>query len=127
MPFSQKLLPTLALVAPTAVSIFLIATRNDLWGGTFRNFVSNSRSAVQIIVQVASLTLAMLQVYTLSKLFTLAVRLQLSGERISLNRLSLLTAISHARIDANLPTRYLVVLVSLVAITTYPLHYGRAP
>lgn len=116
----EKLLPALALILPTGVSIFLVSVRNRLWDGDFHDFVQSSRSAVQVIVQILSLVLAMLQIYALRKLFTLGTRLLLGGRRLSLDTLSLWAAISQAKLDSSLSKRYVVIIIAFVALTALP-------
>ncbi|KIW30465.1 uncharacterized protein PV07_06207 [Cladophialophora immunda] len=116
----EKLLPGLALVPTTAVSLSLFATRNHHYQGHFFDLVQDSRSAVQVVVQILSLILAMLQLYALRKLFALATRLLLPGRRLSLETLSLWVAISQTKLDNTLPMGYSVPISVLVVLTGLP-------
>lgn len=116
----QKLLSALALLLPTAVSILLLSIRNHLWDGSFRNFVNDSRTAVQVIVQILSFVLAMLQIYALRQLFALATRLVLPKRTLSMETLSWWTAISQTKMDSSLPMSYLICTITIVVLTALP-------
>ncbi|KAJ9615561.1 hypothetical protein H2200_001636 [Cladophialophora chaetospira] len=117
---SGKILPTLALFVTTTVSVVLLVFRNHLFGGNFPTIVEDSRSAVQVVVQILSFFLAMLQVYVLRTLFGYATRLLLPGRRLNLDKLSLPAAISQGKLDFSLSKHYLVIIFAVVGLTALP-------
>jgi hypothetical protein len=102
-----KTLHVLAIFITTLVSTYLFWTRDRLYSDPLVNFVKTNRSSVQIIVQLLSHALALLQLYVLRSLVNFGSRLRLQKYQVSLNRLSLWAALGNAQIDWSLPTLYL--------------------
>jgi hypothetical protein len=105
-----KLLPLTALLVTTAVAISLITTKSWRYSGDKVSVVRENRATIQIVVQVVSHGLALLQCFVLRTLFSFATRIRVNSERITLEKYALWAAGSQSVVDWTLSKRYLVYL-----------------
>jgi hypothetical protein len=116
----ERLLPLSALLVTTAASIFLITTKSHSYGGNKVSIVRDNRATIQIIVQVVSHGLALLQLYALRTLFNFATRLRLSSERITLDKYAFWSAGSQLVMDWTLSKTHLAYLTLAVILAATP-------
>lgn len=108
----------LSLVIPTIASaaLFGLTLSNTYVGHGLKTWVLSNRAPIQIVVQVLSTLIGACQIYALSTSIRFWTNTYLSTTPISLDTLKLLDAITTARLDLDVPTRALTIL--LVYLTT---------
>ena len=115
-----RLLPVLELFLPTATICTLLWIGDWEYTGMFYSFVKSNQATMQIMVQVISHILAMLQVSSICAVLNLSTRYRSLHRSTSLQDLCLWIALSTARIDLNLPTPHLLTASAFVAATLLP-------
>ena len=114
------LLPGLELLPPTAAIYILLWIGDRESTESFYSYLKNDEATIHILVQVVSHVLAALQISSMCTTFNLSTRVRWLRRSVSLNDLSLWTALSTARVDPNLPPCYLAVAFAFVAATLLP-------
>ena len=113
---SEKLLPLLALLFTTSVSIALFPiNRHDFSGKTVR-MVTRNRDTVAICVQILAAIFGMLQTWVICSLTNKANRLRLR-QSTTLHEMSMWMAISIPRVDFSLPWSMTLLCISVLVIT----------
>ncbi|KAK5757740.1 hypothetical protein LTS12_012199 [Elasticomyces elasticus] len=102
-----RLLPLLASFPPCLFSLLLLAQTHRHYGHALTSLVSSNRTAVQISVFVLSYGLGLLQLYSLSAIFTYATRLLALQRPVRLEKLRYWSAIANDRFDVALPAGHL--------------------
>ena len=115
-----RLLPALELFLPTATICTLLWIGDWEYTGMFYSFVKSNQTTMQIMVQVISHILAMLQVSSMCAVLNLSTRYRSLHRSTSLQDLCLWIALSTARVDLNLPTPHLLIASAFVAATLLP-------
>ena len=116
--YSAKVFHIIALLITTVLAIISLSTRSAHYTGSLLSLVQHHRTNVQVIVQIVSYTAAFLQLYILRKIFSFAFRLHIRKATMSLEKLSLYTAIANCQVDLNLSLWNLLIclLITLLAI-----------
>lgn len=115
-----KVLHVLAILLTTLVTTFLLSRQTYLYGGAIVDVVKQERASLQILVQVLSHGLALLQIYALRTLFNFASRLYLQRRTISLESLAFWTALSNAQVDWSLSLGYMASSLMVVGLFIVP-------
>ncbi len=115
-----RLLPVFELLLPTVAICILLWIEDWQYTGTFYSYVKSNQASMQIVVQIVSHLLAMLQVSSTCALLNLSTRFRSLHRSTPLQDLSLWIALSTARIDRNLPTFHLAMDLTFVAATLIP-------
>lgn len=115
-----RLSPVLELLLPTVTICILLWIGALKYTGRFYGFVKSNQASTQIVVQVVSQVLAMLQVSSVCSVLNLSTRYRSLRRSTSLEDLSLWIALSTARVDLTLPTLHLLIASAFVAATLLP-------
>ena len=118
-----KTLPLIYLIPPTVAVVALLASRGRKYTGDLLVDVSttNGRATAQVLVQIISHVLGMLQVMVLGSMLSFALRLMLaSGRSTTLHTLSFWTSLSPARFNYTLPPFYLFTAIGLLFLSLIP-------
>lgn len=110
----------LELLLPTAAILILLWIGDRESTESFYSYLKNDQATIQIVVQIVSHVLATLQIASMCTTFNLSTRFLFRLRSISLNELSLWTALSTTRVDPNLPPFFLAVALGFVAATLIP-------
>ena len=107
-------------ISPHSHYLYLIVDwRLRIYGDVLQLCESN-QATMQIMVQVISHILAMLQVSSICAVLNLSTRYRSLHRSTSLQDLCLWIALSTARVDLNLPTPHLLIASAFVAATLLP-------
>ena len=117
---SVRILPLLELLPPTTAILILLWIGDRESTESFYRYLKNDQATIQIVVQVISHVLAALQIASMCTTFNLSTRFRFRLRSISLNELSLWTALSTTRVDQNLPPFYLALALAFVVATLIP-------
>ena len=108
------------LLLPTAAILTLLWIGDRGSTESFYSYLKKDQATIQIMVQIVSHALAALQVSSMCATFNLSTRFRFLRRSISLNDLSLWTALSTTRVDPNLPPFHLAVTLAFMAATLVP-------
>ncbi|RJE18293.1 hypothetical protein PHISCL_09370 [Aspergillus sclerotialis] len=108
------------LLFPTAVSFLLLASSARDWevSGYSYLIITRNRTTVQIIVQIISNGLCLIQVFTVCRLINFATRIRFIRSPVSLNTLGLWTALSTPAINWSLPMGMIIASIFFVNLST---------
>ena len=112
--------PLIAALVPFILAILLVIQAPRRYHGSIVSFVSSNRSAVQIIVQVVSHSLGLLQIYLVQTSQKFAVRLRLFRTSTSLEHVGFWMAVASGKLETSLTIRHLAVSSTLIAICVIP-------
>lgn len=116
-----RFLPLLALLPPTAAVIALLVTKNQTYPGELLVYIRDERASAQLVVQIISRLLAMLQMLALCMMLNFAVRLWLgSPGSATLQKLGFWSALSTLRLDSSLSSFYLSATVGFLTVSLLP-------
>ncbi|KAL2037397.1 hypothetical protein N7G274_009882 [Stereocaulon virgatum] len=115
-----RLQPVLELLLPTITVSILLSNGDRSYTRIFYHFVKSNQATMQIIVQVISHILAMLQVSSMCAVLNLSTRYRSLHQSTSLQDICLWIALSTARVDLNLPMPRLLIVSAFVAATLLP-------
>ena len=115
-----RLLPGLELLCPTVAICILLWIGDAQPTESFYSYLKDDQATIQILVQIVSHVLAAMQISSMCTTFNLSTRFRFLHQSISLNDLSLWSALSTARVDANLPPLYLAITLAFAAATLLP-------
>ena len=116
--FRSKAILLLSFTTPTIISAVLLGLilSKTYVNHELKTWVSSNRASVQIVVQVLSMLMGVCQIYGLSTSIRFWTNIRLSRTSISLDTLKLLDAITTSRLDLDVHTQALPIL--LVYLTT---------
>ncbi|KAK3652900.1 hypothetical protein LTR56_004848 [Elasticomyces elasticus] len=117
---TSKLVPLFINVLPCLLSIWLVIQAPHHYGRTLTSLVSTQRTAVQILVQILSHGLGLMQVYSLRTCLRFTIRLLVFRTPVGLEKLGYWAALTSGQIDTTLPARLLFMCASLVALSVVP-------
>jgi hypothetical protein len=111
-----------ALSLTTTIAFLLVVAGYRAWSqtGRFCQLVTADRASVQIVIQVLANALGLVHVTAICRLINYATRMHFHETSISLDTLRAWVALSMARVDWDLPRRWLLPLVVLVAFNLVP-------
>ncbi len=112
-----RLLPVFELLLPTVVICILLWIEDWSYKGTFYSYVKSNQASMQIVIQIVSHLLAILQISSTCALLNLSTKFRSLHQSTSFQNLSLWIALSIAWIDLNLSTFHLVMNLIFVAVT----------
>ncbi len=112
-----RLLPVFELLLPTVVICILLWIEDWPYTGTFYSYVKSNQASMQIVIQIVSHLLAILQISSTCALLNLSTKFRSLHQSTSFQNLSLWIALSIAWIDLNLSTFHLVMNLTFVAVT----------
>ncbi|KAL9138769.1 MAG: hypothetical protein Q9175_000035 [Cornicularia normoerica] len=115
-----RLLPMLELLLPTAAILYLLWNGDREFTESFYRYLKTDQATIQIVVQVVSHVLAMLQVSCLCATLNLSTRFRFLRRSASLHDLKFWTALSTTQVDLSLPSFYLAVAAAFVVATFVP-------
>jgi len=118
--FIVRVLPLLAAVIPCVVSILLLSQVHHRYGYGFTTFVQQSRTGVQIAVQVLAHGLGLAQVYSLRGLYKLHFRLDVFDKTMTLEKLSFSTSLANGQLNLSLTKQHLMITIFSLAIFLVP-------
>ena len=118
--FVVRALPLFAAVIPCIVSVLLLSQVQHRYGYDFTTFVQQSRTGVQIAVQVLSHGLGLAQVYSLRGLYKLHFRQDVFEKTMTLERLSFSTSLANGQLNLSLSKRHLIITIFSLAIFLVP-------
>ena len=112
----RKILPIVATLVTTLISILLIWQRDVRAVGTFRDAVLSNPGTTGFVKQIVAGLLGFLWIYVAGAVFNLATRLRLaSPERIpTLRSLNVCVACGTQRVDLSLPILYMGLTAAVV-------------
>ncbi|KAK5692397.1 hypothetical protein LTR97_010705 [Elasticomyces elasticus] len=117
---TSKLVPLFINVLPCLLSVWLVLQAPHHYGRTLTSLVSTQRTAVQILVQILSHGLGLMQVYSLRACLRFAIRLLVFRTPVRLEKLGYWAALSSGQVDITLPAKLLFMCASLVALSVLP-------
>ncbi|MCJ1468554.1 hypothetical protein MMC07_007183 [Pseudocyphellaria aurata] len=119
---SARLLPLFALILPTAAVIALWTDRDYIHFGELVDFVQEERPTVQLVVQIVSRVLAMLQMTAVCSILNFAVRVRLGsqGGSINLQALGFWSSLNVLRINFSLSAFYVLGTAGFLAVSLLP-------
>ncbi|OQU95029.1 hypothetical protein CLAIMM_01298 [Cladophialophora immunda] len=109
-----------ALLLPTGLSAFLLVTRLKRYSGSVVTFVQENRASAQILVQILSQVLAVLQLDALKTLLNFRTRLLLIKQHLSLDELAFRAAIVRQYAETTLSPTHVTSLVLLLVLSAAP-------
>lgn len=117
---TARLYPFIVLLPTTALSIAVLSIQNAKYTGSILSLVQSNRASLQIIVQVVSHGVALLQISTLRSIFNFSSRLRIRIAPMHVEKLSLWTAIATTQVDFNLSVRYLAICLLVALLCVVP-------
>lgn len=115
-----RLLPLLSALLPGIVSILLLAQLNERYSHSFTNFATNQRAIVQIVVQILSHVLGLLQIYSVRSYYIFAIRSQAFKRSTRLGDVGFWIALRNGQVGFSLSTKYLLLTAIVVMICVIP-------
>lgn len=118
-PWQHYLVFTLLLL-PTLASLLLLVSNAEEWSltGYAYRIVTGNRATTQIIVQILSQSLCLIQIFTICRLINFATRIRFTRSPISLNTLGLWTALSTPTVNWSLPLGMIIASIIFVNLST---------
>jgi hypothetical protein len=108
------------LILPTGLSLFLLVTTSRRYSGSVVTFVQENRASVQILVQILSVVLAVLQLNVVKTLLSFRTRLLMTRQYLSLDELAFRAAIIRQHADQTLSRTRFASLAALLVLFAAP-------
>jgi hypothetical protein len=118
--FIVRVLPLLAALIPFVVSVVLLSQVHHRYRSQFTSRISQSRTGVQVGVQVLAHGLGLAQVYSLRGLYKLHFRHDVFKTNMTLESLSFSTSLANGQLNLGLDLRHLVITVISLAFFLVP-------
>lgn len=117
---SKKLYPFLAAAFPWLISGLLFIQVRHRYGQDLSHTISANRSSVQILVQIISHGLGLLQTYSVCTSQKYSIRLRLFKKSVRLDKFGYWIALLTNHVDLSLPPKHLALVLVAVSACIAP-------